>query len=86
MQFRKPKPNPEDPEHLKNLIPQRRFTLEEVRTFMELARGLINDGLPIISSSQVVELDLWYQVEVMYDDGTPEHAFETWYFFRQYID
>ncbi len=82
MLFRKK--DPEDPERLKQLVPVRRYTREEVVIFMELARGLINDGLSLIWQSPIVETPLWYRVEVAYDDGTPEHAYETWYFYKQH--
>ena len=79
----KKKPDPEDPEVLAQITPRRRYTQEEVEAFMQAAIGLVNDGLPLVRQSPIVEMPLWYKVEVAYDDRTPELAYETWYFFKQ---
>lgn len=78
--------DPEDPATLARLVPERRYIRQEVDTMREFARGLVNDGLPVVWVSPVVEFPLWYRVELAYDDGTPERAYETWYFFKQYPD
>jgi hypothetical protein len=74
--------NPEDPESLKQLIPSRLFSLSEVTTFVDMAQGMVNDGLLFRSASPIEEKELWYEVEITYDDGSAEGTFETWYFFK----
>ena len=78
----KKQPDPEDPEVLSALTPRRRYTRDEVESFMQATIGLVNDGLPLVWQSPIVEMPLWYKVEVAYDDKTTELAYETWYFFK----
>ena len=59
MKLRKQR-DPESQEALASLVPQRRFTHDEVTTFINMARGLVSNGLPVLRVSSIDETPTYY--------------------------
>lgn len=75
--------DPEAPENLAKVIPNRTYTAEEVTALMDQLFGMLNDGMSI-SGWSMKEAQRWFEVEVIYEDGRHQDwvNYETWYFFK----